>query len=426
MKDILLVSTVLLAGSLFAAPVVTLGKLSSNAGKVTVRYTLANEPAVITCDVETESEGVWTSLGVATLRTATGEVNQLVQPGSSLHKISLGPVEGVSDELVRNGKVRATLTAWATNCPPDYLVIDLKDKTAAPKYYLTAEWIPGSVTNRIYKTDKIVLRKIHAAGEFGLLGSPKDEVNPLDAEDVHNQIYEGFRRVGFSRDFYLGVFMMTLGQVKNIEGDSTLTTRCYKDPSLQPDEDALPYTSASWAGWRQVMAANQMPLRPPTPTGIFADLRRNYGFTADLPSVAEYEFAARAGKTGPFVCAAEDVDDYIWSVRNSEGVVHAVGTLKPNGWGLYDVQGNVIELLYDIQGARMADSTAATIAMQLDPYIGIEKGEGGGEDSRFRRLGTFNVQPYRLANAPASHIPPYSVSGDNQGARVRMPALAVR
>ena len=68
-----------------------------------------------------------------------------------------------------------------------------------------------------------------------------------------------------------------------------------------------------------------------------------------LPTEAEWEYAARAGTTTPFGCAgdADKVGDYAWFEDNSDFGPGAVGTRKPNAWGLYDMQGNVREWVHD-------------------------------------------------------------------------------
>ena len=63
-----------------------------------------------------------------------------------------------------------------------------------------------------------------------------------------------------------------------------------------------------------------------------------------LPSEAEWEYAARAGKTtrpsGPLSAIA-------WYQGNSNDAAHPVGRKKPNAHGLYDMLGNVAEWVRD-------------------------------------------------------------------------------
>jgi formylglycine-generating enzyme required for sulfatase activity len=68
-----------------------------------------------------------------------------------------------------------------------------------------------------------------------------------------------------------------------------------------------------------------------------------------LPTEAEWEYAARAGTANAFgVCDnADGLKDYAWYNGNANVEPHAVGTKKPNAWGLYDMQGNVREWVQD-------------------------------------------------------------------------------
>lgn len=70
-----------------------------------------------------------------------------------------------------------------------------------------------------------------------------------------------------------------------------------------------------------------------------------------LPTDAEWEYAARAGSPydwywGPFI-NKETVVQYAWYDQNAGDSSHPVGLLKPNGFGLHDVSGNVAEWTND-------------------------------------------------------------------------------
>ena len=75
-----------------------------------------------------------------------------------------------------------------------------------------------------------------------------------------------------------------------------------------------------------------------------------------LPTEAEWEYACRAGTTsalpsGKDLAMAEgadaNVDALAWYSGNSEAKTHPVGQKAPNGWGLYDMPGNVWEWCED-------------------------------------------------------------------------------
>ncbi len=59
-----------------------------------------------------------------------------------------------------------------------------------------------------------------------------------------------------------------------------------------------------------------------------------------LPTEAEWEYAARAGKSG---IRYGELDTIAWYFNNAGGMTHPVKQKAPNAWGLYDMLGNVSE-----------------------------------------------------------------------------------
>ena len=87
-------------------------------------------------------------------------------------------------------------------------------------------------------------------------------------------------------------------------------------------------------------------------------------FTADgyrLPTEAEWEWAARGGGEGFFYAGSDKIDDVAWYSRNTNKTgTRTVKTKKPNGYGLYDMSGNVWEWCWDWYVTNVPEDSPAT------------------------------------------------------------------
>ena len=118
-----------------------------------------------------------------------------------------------------------------------------------------------------------------------------------------------------------------------------------------------------------------------------------------LPTEAEWEYAARAGTQTAYSFGedAGDLDRYGWYDENSDTRTHPVGRKRPNGWGLYDVHGNVWEWVADWYGGYSSD-------LVTDPHGSatgagrVYRGGGWNSPTRYCRA------PNRLYDAPGDRI----------------------
>jgi formylglycine-generating enzyme required for sulfatase activity len=118
-----------------------------------------------------------------------------------------------------------------------------------------------------------------------------------------------------------------------------------------------------------------------------------------LPTEAEWEYACRAGTTTRFNTGDKDSDlaQAAWLNRNPGMRANACGQKKPNGWGLYDMHGNVWEWVQDYFGDKYYGESPAA-----DP-----KGPATGEEHVLRG-GGWNYGPGDCRSASRQHHDPWN------------------
>ena len=354
-RPIIIVMGLMCALTGMSAPVVS-GVTFSQAQDsrlVSVSYSV-DEPAIITVDVQTNrGDGVFASIGSANTRGFVGDVNKLVTRVNETLTMTWRPDLFWSEGgRIRGDNVKAVVTAWATNAPPDYMVVNLIDRDEV-RYYVDVDALPYSVTNNAYKTDYLVMRRIHAAGIPWRMGSTV-------AEHYNRQADENPHVVTLTEDYYIGIFEFTIGQwlqlgVKSTTGvDSAgIGGAAWGNalkPATQADYKCLRGATDSSFGWpdtgHQVKSGSAI-----------ADMRSKLGIEVDLPTEAQWEYACRAGTTTPVYSRQFD-EDFIASTAAYKGNSigwdsHDVASFAPNPWGLYDMYGSQMEQCLDAYDANV-------------------------------------------------------------------------
>ncbi len=300
--------------------------------RLCVAYRLTDGPAVVTVDFQTN--GV--SVGAEHFTNLEGDVNKLVESGE--HSLIWNVAKEWPGFAVTDDSLTAVVTAWTEACPPDYLALDLTGVSAA-KYYTCAEAVPGGVTNDLYKTEKLLMRKIPAGDTTFRMGAPSYEPgNTNDTEKAH--------LVTLTKDFWIGVYPFTQRQQQIVFGNINQCTFTNLDDSA---------TRPANGGSNKIFRNNADVNSNPGSGSVLRVIRNVTGLAIDLPTEAQWEFACRAG-VGTSLYSGWDLEDLTtserlaelgWYAGNSNAETHPVGQKKPNAFGLYDMLGNVGELVLD-------------------------------------------------------------------------------
>lgn len=329
-----------LSGGASAVPVVsdvTLTQKSPN--RLYIDYKLS-EPAVVTFDVLTN--GV--SIGRELLGNFTGDCRRVVKTATG--QIAWTGITHVwPDVVVDNKGMTAVVKAWPTNSPPDYMVVDLTGTNGFPhvQWYEKESDLPGgTVLQDIYKTDLLVMKRIHAAGVRWRMGKMSWENS--DGYDSYQPAHD----VVLSNDYYLGVFELTQRQCLYVKTDVSF---------VYAGHDKNPAEHLTFAGCRgSPVNYNFVTMGHKVPNGFFTNIREKAnGICFDFPTSAQWEFACRAGTRTVYHNGSDfSCRDIAWTSGNwrddtsiSSNMTHEVGLLGPNAFGLYDMIGNVWEVCVD-------------------------------------------------------------------------------
>lgn len=371
---------VLSAFSAVPAPEVSVSGMSQGSqGVATISYVLSAADAVVTLDIETNATGnVWASIGGAAVSLASGDVWKKVGIGS--HTIKWDGASCWTDHKIPSRGIRAVVTAWALDNTPDYMAVDISS-AAQPDtqtYYPSADFVPGGVSSSLYKTTKLLMRKIMAKDVKWTMGSTTLETQrTADREATH--------QVTLTNNYYIGVYEITQSQWSQVATNSTASAYFTTDRSMRPMErvcyNEIRLKANSNAAATSDEITNFSWPKPPCSASFLGLLRSKTGIDFDLPSDAQWEFAARAGngdtKWGNGSAVLNSNPDTNLNLlcrygRNggkvnkngtysdpaadcgAENGTAIVGSYAPNAWGLYDMHGNVWEWCLDWYQADIA------------------------------------------------------------------------
>ena len=159
-----------------------------------------------------------------------------------------------------------------------------------------------------------------------------------DEKPVHEVCVDGF---------WMGKTEVTQGQWKQIMGEN---------PAEFKKGDNYPVENVRW--WEVEKFAKKL-------SSLSTDA---YKFR--FPTEAEWEYAARSGGKPEKYAGGSELDRAAWYQGNSDRSTHPVATKKPNGLGLFDMNGNVNEWCADTYM-----SWSYKKHKRNNPLFRLEKGE---------------------------------------------------
>ncbi len=268
-----------------------------------------------------------------------------------------------------------------------YMIVDVSAGAGAVSWPVSyTNVIPDLLTDSGYKMDRIVLKLL-----------------PPDTYSMRQPEKTGVP-VTLTRPFYAGVFEVTCAQYTRVTGiDKGLTAY----PVGNVSYNSLRGGTADGVNWpatsNSVAASSFMGLLQAKTAGGGGTL------LFDLPTDAQWEYACRAGTSSHFnngrnAASTNDwaaLSEIAWNRDNSGGGPRAVGLLNPNGFGLYDMHGNVTEFCLDWNwGGPTAPAT--------DPA-----GPEATSSTRIYRGGTYSsLSPSTLYSSTRGSFNPASIQGN--------------
>ena len=214
----------------------------------------------------------------------------------------------------------------------------------------------------------IKLEMILIPGGKFLMGSPTTEVGRNDSETQHE--------VKITQPYYLGKHEVTQEQWEEVMRGNPSATKGAK----------LPVTMVSWEDCQEFIKK--------------LNAKTNHDYR--LPTEAEWEYACRAGTVTAYSFGERITKSNSNSkFGTSRGKAVIVGSFKANGFGLFDMHGNVWEWCEDWFGAYASGTVTAP------------KGPGMGE-YRVLRGGSFLSPDWRARSSSRGNFgkPTYKLNGD--------------
>lgn len=421
MKQIFLLSSLVAAVSAFSTPptaTVTDFSQDPQTKLVSVSYTV-DAAAIVTSEFLADGVALDPSFYADSL---IGKINAEVSPGTT-YTFNWAPDRHGAGLDLSGKSLTVRLTAWDKLTPPPYVALDLAMPGVA-RYYASSNAVPGGVQDIRWKTDYLLMRRVPAKNVVWRMGSPVEEPGH---DDTWSQ--DSAHKVKLTCDYYIGVYPVTQHQHElvgnNVPDNSYRASPWYKERPVGGISYNNLRGAANGTNWPN---ANLDIAHGVESWSYIARFRAVTGKLLDLPTEAQWEYACRAGTgtglnngkeiTSKDVCpkVAElaryasnggkinGVRPTDYAATGPTGATAVVGSYLPNGWGLYDMHGNIREWCLD---RYMPETRTMDDAPIVDP-AGATAATGTYSDKghaiRITRGGGFDDAAYQIRSANRGNV----------------------